>query len=291
MRRFQLHPALLIIAAVSIGVSGLPPQKIVDGLPTNRDEFPYQVSLQRLDSKHFCGGSIISKLHILTSAYCVQEFQNLTNNLLVVSGSNDLRLAPNKYKVKSVTFPSEYVHNSTVYDIAVLTLKDQILFHHNQKPIKLATRDNYRGKEAFVSGWGTVKKNRRNPHYPDTLQKLKTWIFSHEDCGVADTQICTLEKLDIGVCDGDGGSPLVIGDELFGVLAGIPDECAVGKHTPYTKVSSYFDYIKNIVGNAIEENPDYYFKSTYNDVVLPYDLEHEKCDISHEFVGSDNLLF
>lgn len=43
--------------------------KIVGGKDAEIKDFPYQVSVQSFNS-HICGGSIISRRHVLTAAHC-----------------------------------------------------------------------------------------------------------------------------------------------------------------------------------------------------------------------------
>lgn len=57
----------------------VPLDRIVGGIDANVGQFPYQVSLQRKDGSHFCGGSILNKNFVLTAAHCVVTGNDLTS--------------------------------------------------------------------------------------------------------------------------------------------------------------------------------------------------------------------
>ena len=44
--------------------------RITNGNPANRGQFPWQAALI-IDNNYFCGGSLISNLWVLTAAHCV----------------------------------------------------------------------------------------------------------------------------------------------------------------------------------------------------------------------------
>lgn len=52
--------------------SSLGPGKIVGGANVDIKNVPYQVSVN-VKNEHECGGSLITKRHILTAAHCVEE--------------------------------------------------------------------------------------------------------------------------------------------------------------------------------------------------------------------------
>lgn len=65
---FKVVTAILAFVAL---VNGVPSARVVGGVNAEIGQFPYQVSLQRSDGSHTCGGSILDENFILTAAHCV----------------------------------------------------------------------------------------------------------------------------------------------------------------------------------------------------------------------------
>lgn len=53
------------------GVSTVARVRIVDGQPAEPKEWPWMVALLRDRERHFCGGVLITDLHVLTAAHCL----------------------------------------------------------------------------------------------------------------------------------------------------------------------------------------------------------------------------
>ena len=87
--------------------------RIAEGYPAQLNEFPYLVSL-RYDGGHFCGGSLISKYHVLTAAHCVWNYIHNTTfhdirRVHAVVGSNYLNNGGIAYGVSKMTYHKDYV--------------------------------------------------------------------------------------------------------------------------------------------------------------------------------------
>lgn len=78
-------------------------KRIINGTPSELNEFPFSVSLQALsDSKytHFCGGTYIGNGWILTASHCLYK-DNM--DIFVVVGGNDLtNSTENRFKVEKI---------------------------------------------------------------------------------------------------------------------------------------------------------------------------------------------
>lgn len=118
--------------------------------------YPYQVSLQSLRNKHFCGGSIIDRVWVLTAAHCMNDQIILGPGLIsfkVVAGTIDRTNGVTK-KVMLVKSHPQYNASYAVNDIALIRINGAFAFTDNIRPIKLAKILPVQGTLATLTGWG-----------------------------------------------------------------------------------------------------------------------------------------
>ena len=68
-----LLAALLSGAAASRHLAQAVRPRIVGGTQTSAARYPYIVSLRDANGNHFCGGSLVAPLVVLTAAHCIAE--------------------------------------------------------------------------------------------------------------------------------------------------------------------------------------------------------------------------
>ena len=182
---------------------------IVFGNDIDISHYPSTVSLQ-FNSYHFCGGTIISSIHVITAAHCVEDVAYGT----VINAVYDTTLHTASHRSKTVyriDLHNEYdfPHN----DIAVLTLlepvEDDVAFakiRYNKPPFYI---------DVHTVGWGL----NEDGFVQDHLQYANGTLLSPNECEVDDSVLCVLAIGD-SVCQGDSGTGLYDSeDRLVGVTS------------------------------------------------------------------------
>ncbi|OQV15030.1 hypothetical protein BV898_10789 [Hypsibius exemplaris] len=115
---------------------------IVGGLPVPPHKYPFMVSLQYRTGiqkgNHFCGGSLISSIHIITAAHCIQSLN--TTDIQAGIGLHRRRTndTSHLFRIKSIHIHKEFnsSQHHIVNDIALLTLSISIA---NKTALKTGT--------------------------------------------------------------------------------------------------------------------------------------------------------
>lgn len=207
---------------------------MVGGRDSEIQDFPYMAALE-YDSQFFCGASIISNLHILTAAHCVEKRDDL-KLLSVRLGSSYQYKGGKVYRVVGSTIHEQFglnELNNSFNDIALLKLNESIRFDETKQPIELfeVDEESTPGVVGVASGWGYTSETMRL--LAIQLQSVDLAIVGKEDClesykslgGLKEGEVCAKHYGD-GVkspCFGDSGGPLVIGGRLAGIAAHVED--------------------------------------------------------------------
>lgn len=206
---------LFVADTEQFGTPQLKP-RIVGGDRATDGQFPYQVSLRKVQTgSHMCGASIITNRFLLTAAHCTQFEFATPESLYAVVGTVYPSAIDTKYRysLDKIT-PHEHFDSNTIYnDISLLRTAKKIVFNDYIQPIALPTKDTAGNVPAYISGWGRIRTDGPGTNY---LKFAKTHTISQSTCydlhkrfglqqRIVKTSLCTLERNGNGVCNGDSG--------------------------------------------------------------------------------------
>ncbi|KAJ9593924.1 hypothetical protein L9F63_014638 [Diploptera punctata] len=230
---------------------------IVGGIPSIPGEFPWTVALLR-DDKFFCGGTLITRFHVLTAAHCLESVS--PEEITVVLGEYD-RTNPTETNTEVRNLVSGIQHDNfelTTFDndIGLLELDSSVDFTPNIRAACLPNvgdDKHYVGRKAVVVGWGRVKEEGR---LSNVLRKVELPILTKSTClsiagsdEITNNMICTgYPEGRKDACTGDSGGPIHLDGKVIGIVSW--GEGCARPNTPgvFTKVLNYLDWIKSHIG-------------------------------------------
>jgi len=226
--------------------------RIVNGTVAGSGVYPWFVLLDGGG----CGGTLISKDRVLTSATCIIN-QNPSAVTVGASSSSD----GTKVNVRcSNIHPDYYRSDDGLFnDVAVIKLQDSV----DVATVNLNTDPTYppfREQEFTTMGFGFTENN--GP-LSATLQVAGLQVLSPFDCqesfpemGISSSQHVCAQSPAIGVCTGDSGGPLMDGAYSTSIQVGVVsftfDGCASLDYPDvYAKVATYSGWIQAQIENDV----------------------------------------
>ncbi|KAJ9586350.1 hypothetical protein L9F63_020005 [Diploptera punctata] len=258
---YVLSCALLCIILEAQEVLGT--SLIIGGRNVCPGEIPYQVAIHRKyyfgsGSYHWCGGSIISRRHVLTAAHGISGVP--VSEFLIFAGviNNTWQSEePTKVlrNVSAVHIHEDFNLETYFNDIAILTVTEDFpTDNHAISTIPLAEEHPAEGTECTTSGWGKTD----NDTLPSILQVVKVPFISHNTCqeiytdknddSILPGMVCAgYPEGGKDACGGDSGGPLACGGNLVGIVSA-GEGCGLENYPGvYASVPYYKKWIADIV--------------------------------------------
>ncbi|KAK9751328.1 Trypsin [Popillia japonica] len=256
-----------------------PSPLITNGQKARPGEYPWHVALYHArdgDANYTCGGSLISRYHVLTAAHCVSKpiSQKLLDpeNVLVQLGKYYLRKSTpgmQTHKVSKITRHPQYESLKYAHDVAVIRLAQPANFTNFVRPVCLwegsGDINHLLGKFGTVVGWGYDETGKLT----DELTMLNMPVVSKEVCiySLPDfyPRFTTIETYCAGftngssACNGDSGGGMVFQRNtgnpekkayhlrgLISLSVALQNEakCNPTHYVVFTDVAKYLGFIK-----------------------------------------------
>ncbi|KAM5193887.1 transmembrane protease serine 9-like [Mantella aurantiaca] len=256
----------LLSGAYGCGVPSIKPiisgyARIVNGENAVSGSWPWQVSLQDSTGFHFCGGSLINSLWVVTAAHC-----GVTTNHRVILGEYDRSSNAEPIQTKTigrVFRHAQYSSLTIANDITLIKLSSAAAFNDRVAPVCLAaTADVFNGGERCVTtGWGYISAATQTT--PARLQQASLPLLTTADCQrywgtkIQGTMICAGAS-GVSSCMGDSGGPLVCQRNGAWTLAGIvswgSSSCSTSTPAVYARVTALRSWVDQTA--KLVEYPD-----------------------------------
>ncbi|XP_071053254.1 transmembrane protease serine 9-like [Onthophagus taurus] len=284
----------IVLATILAGAFAAPSTKIISGEDAERNEFPYQVSVQ-LNREgawfHNCGGAILDEDTIVTAAHCLFEHDLADLRIVVgildldeIDGPSDARI----FTVTNTIIHPDYIGGAGVgpNDIGIIKISDLFFWTDAVQPVSLPVADAVFTGPSVVSGWGSTFPIII-PIMPNRLQKANTPLLSYQECydafvavtGISDkfderSNVCT-GGLDDGVfeapCSGDSGGPVVQDGVLVGVVSWGVSCGMTGAPSVHTRIASFIDFIQEHMSTYIGLVISLYVQNAYDIIANHYE--------------------
>ena len=135
------------------------------------------------DSTPWCGGSLISSLHVITAAHCTRGHSAASVQVRV--GEHDhTNSGADVYNVAAIDHHPGFQYEAKVYDFSLLTLAAPVSFSSKAAPICLpASLDtDYVGELATIIGWGNTEA-QGSPS--QVLMEANLTVVSNTECAAS----------------------------------------------------------------------------------------------------------
>ncbi|GJQ80504.1 hypothetical protein Trydic_g12396 [Trypoxylus dichotomus] len=222
--------------------------RILDGKIAAPGAHPFMVSLRAYPNQHFCAGTIVNNLWILTAAHCM--ISRTIGGVFAVVGTNTLNHGGFAEEVRRVVIYPGYT-GSPINNLAMVQLESTLSYSATIAQVALDITLSKSIINVTVIGWGYTSNDGPMSNY---LREQSTETISQAACSqywprrITANHICTKFEDWKGACEGDSGGPLIHTNskKQVGVMSFYSRKgCGVVSPPVFTRVSPYISWIQS----------------------------------------------
>ncbi|XP_076844829.1 protein Z, vitamin K-dependent plasma glycoprotein a [Brachyhypopomus gauderio] len=231
-------------------------QSDYQGLNCNAEECPWQALLRGTSSKGFCSGVILRHNLVLTTAQCANkhsDFQVAVGKRFPSYESGEQTLY-----VKQVHVHPLYVEGKPDNDLAVVELRDKIIFKKTVLPVCLPERDFadsvlMSGKyTAVVTGWKDTAEFQGNLLLNHLSYSSLSTCVEHHSGQVTNKMACTQPRVKADCVFSSGSPVLTLYREVFFLTGVVSHYEGMDCKNGYVlqKVSRFLPWLKPLMDST-----------------------------------------
>lgn len=245
----QLTIIVFLVALADFSLAQFEEQ-INHGLEAAENQFPFHAVIMDPNGDMTCGGTFISRRHVLTAAHCVQVWSksDITIYGAMISIDDEKKISADVSRIDvHPNYDSQYFRD----DIAIVTLVSDIEDRDGRRirAMKLPEQDEKYPINAcgLTLGFGETQDGNMSTKLLFARERL----VSPSVCNIysnfrSEAMICAFNSRSES-CRSDSGGGLVVKQKLVGVLTyGFGHACGSHQTAVYVKVSAYINWIRGI---------------------------------------------
>ncbi|KAJ8726774.1 hypothetical protein PYW08_015171 [Mythimna loreyi] len=251
---------------INTDLAGVPSSasRIFSGWEAYPGQHPHHSTLRSVNSAGSifrCGGAVVAKEWVITSAQCV------ANRIFIVVRAGVISLLNPEYVFETTKWHTHPLFNTAVIsrqanNIGLVALERPVVYTRLLKPIRIQSSadafKNYDGEQVYTSGHG---RTRTNGPLSDVLRWVYLRAISNSACRISypnaiviDSTICarSFNVTTQSICHNDEGGPLVhVGPDgvptLIGVISYVnPTFVQSGGPIVFTRPGPFLTWFKEI---------------------------------------------
>lgn len=126
-------------------------------------DYPWMVALFRQGFRFICGGTLITKKHVLTAAHCVYNHEELPSDLTVVLGIHniaDLGNGSSNISIVKIITHASYEPENQSYDIAIIQLEKAVDSDLISPACVPQADTTFPNNHSIILGWGATESGK-----------------------------------------------------------------------------------------------------------------------------------